>query len=231
MRRAGHVVAALSLCLVLVAGTTPAFAQGDTTAVAINTKDGTSIFRFAFQIRRVMNDVVDQGNAAVAFASCEECQTVALSIQVLLLMGDPNVVSPENLALAMNYECTSCETLASAYQYVFTTGGPVYFTAEGNQTLADLRTRLRDLLRSDLPIEELQAQIDLLNEELAVVLAEELVAAGPTDPATATDAGAEPTAEPATTPDDESTSTAPESTPTPETTEGSTTPEPDPSDT
>ena len=42
------------LAFSLVAGgPTNALAQGDTTAVAINTRDGSSIFRLAFNIRRV----------------------------------------------------------------------------------------------------------------------------------------------------------------------------------
>ncbi len=106
-------------------------AGGDTAAIAINTKDGTDIFRIAFAIKRAMGDVVDNGNAAVAFASCTDCETVAVSIQVVLLMNDPSVVTPTNLAIAINEGCTLCETLASAYQVILTTDGPVRFTAAG----------------------------------------------------------------------------------------------------
>src|SRR5918992_3722607 len=139
-------IASLILAL-LGARPAAASAQGDTTAVAVNTKDGSSIFRLAFNVRRVAGEVVDQANAAVAFASCEDCRTVALSIQLVLVMSDPDVVTPTNLALAINQDCTSCETLASAYQYVLGTGGPVHFDAEGNQELASIKSALRDLGR------------------------------------------------------------------------------------
>src|SRR3712207_3599695 len=105
----------------LVAAPSTSQAQ-DTAAVAINTKDDSSIFRLAFSIRRVMNDVVDTSNAAVAYASCEECPTTAVSLQVVLVFSDPEVVTPTNTAVAINYQCTTCETLATAYQYVLTTG-------------------------------------------------------------------------------------------------------------
>jgi putative peptide zinc metalloprotease protein len=151
---------------------------GDTAAVAVNTKDGSSIFKLAFAIKRVAGDVVDNSNAAVAFASCSNCQTVAISIQVVLVTGDPSVVSPENLALALNENCTSCETLASAYQFAFSTDGNVHFTPEGSKAIADIRHQLRELGKSDLTIAEIQARVQELMQQLAVVLSTELVAAG-----------------------------------------------------
>ena len=155
----------------------PALAQ-DNAAVAVNTKDGSSIFKFAFNIHRSMGDVVDNTNAAVAFASCEDCTTIAVAIQVILVMGDPEVVTPTNLALALNYECTLCYTMASAYQFVISTDGPVHFTAEGNRTIAELRNQLRDLLKSGASIEEIAAQLDVIADQLAEVLATQMVPAG-----------------------------------------------------
>lgn len=165
----------------LVLGASPAFAQD--TAVEINTKDGTSVFDLTFKIRRVAGDVVDSTNAAVAVASCEECQTVAIAIQVVLVTGDPSVVSPENLALALNVDCTLCETLASAYQIVLGTGGPVRFTTEGRERIKDIRKRLTELSKSDASITEVQAAVDALVTELKAVLAEELEPVGhPAEP-------------------------------------------------
>lgn len=172
MKRTLAVVAAAAL---LAGGTAvPASAQADTTAVAINTRDGASIFRLAFSVRRVMAETVDQSNAAVAVASCTDCETVAVAIQVVLIFSDPEVVSPTNLALAINTECSLCDTLASAYQYVFTTDGVVHFTAEGNRRLTEIRNQIRELLASDASIEEVQAGLDLLMDELGQVLATEL---------------------------------------------------------
>jgi hypothetical protein len=119
-------------------------AGGDTAAIAINTKDGSDIFRIAFAIKRAMGDVVDNGNAAVAFASCTDCETVAVSIQVVLMMNDPSVVTPTNLAIAINQECTLCVTLASAYQVILTTDGPVRFTPAGLHEIAAIRRGLDD---------------------------------------------------------------------------------------
>lgn len=177
-----QVAATLALCLVVLAGAVPGVAWadgGDTTAVAINTRDGASIFRLAFQIRRVAGSVVDQQNAAVAYSSCTECQTVAIAFQVVLAMGDVDTAIPENYAIAINQQCTECTTLAAAYQFVLTTGGPVRFSAEGNRTLAELRRRLLELRDADLSPDEYLAELDVIAAELARVLDEELQMAGP----------------------------------------------------
>lgn len=154
-------------------------AGGDTTAVAVNTRDDANVFRFAFAVKRTMQDVVDQGNAAVAVSSCVECQTVAVAFQVVLIMSDPTVVAPENVALALNLECTSCETMASAYQFALTTGGPVHFTAEGNRGLAELRSELAALLSTEGSLAEYEAAFEDFAARLAEILATQLVAAGP----------------------------------------------------
>jgi putative peptide zinc metalloprotease protein len=156
-------------------------ARSEPAAVAINTKDGSAVFRFAFHVHRTMTDVVDSTNAAVAYASCEECQTVAVAIQLVLVMNDPSIVTPTNLALAINQQCVSCETLASAYQYVLSTDGPVLFDSYGNQELAAIREAFRDLLRDSEQLDpfEIQAQVDGLVDRLYAVVDGHLVATGP----------------------------------------------------
>jgi putative peptide zinc metalloprotease protein len=218
MRRTTRLaLAVLLLLLGLTAVATPAGASGDTTAVAINTRDGSSIFRLAFGIRRTMQEVVDETNAAVAVASCDSCQTVAVAVQVVLIMSDPDVVTPTNLALALNEECTSCDTLASAYQYVTTTGGVVRFDAEGNRELAEIRVAFRDLSRqTDLSIEEIQAQVDPLVERLYAVVNDHLVSVGPPEDTIATPSPGEAVSRsPAPSTPDEQTSPADDGSPAP----------------
>ena len=155
--------------------------SGDNVAVAISTKDGSSRFKVSFRIVRTTDDVIDSGNIAFAFASCEQCRSVAIAFQVVLVGGEPSTVIPENYAIALNFECIDCETLASAYQFVLGTDGNVHFSAEGNRVLSEIRRAIQSLASSDLPVEELQAELDLLAADLRQVLAEELVASGPED--------------------------------------------------
>ena len=192
----------------------PALAQ-DTAAVGVNTKDGSSIFRLAFAIKRAGGDVVDNVNAAVAFSSCTDCQTVAISIQVVLITGDAETITPQNIAIAINENCTLCDTLASAYQFVLTTDGQVHFTADGNREIAAIRRELQELRKSGLSGPEIQERLTGLMQRLVVVLRNELVAAGRSGqppPQTSTATTEETPTEPAPTTETPTTST--ETTPT-----------------
>ena len=225
------------LTLALAAGFSaawPAPARADdNTAIAINTKDGSALFKFAFSVKRVAGDVVDNSNAAVAFASCESCQTVAIAIQIVLVTGDPSVVTPTNLALAYNFECTLCETMASAYQFVFGNGDNMRFTAEGRRLLAEIRQEFHDLRKESdgLTLAEIDARVKALVARIRGVLQSELVPAGNKKPeeddgaaAPATTTEPPTTTEPTTTTTTPSTTTEPESTE-PESTTTTTTPE------
>jgi len=168
--------------LVLLAGAwyaPAAVASDDTAAVAVNTKDGSSVFRLAFSIKKVAGEVVDNTNAAVAYASCESCRTIALSIQIVLVTGNPDTVTPQNVAIAINENCTSCETLASAYQWVLGTDEEnVRFSPEGRHAINEIRKELRGLGKTDLPVDELQARVHQLMIRLGTVLRTELEPVG-----------------------------------------------------
>jgi putative peptide zinc metalloprotease protein len=155
--------------------------SGDNAAIAINTKSGSSLFKFAFSIRKVAGDVVDNTNAAVAYASCEQCQTTAIAIQIVLVTGSPSVVTPQNLALAINDQCTLCETFAGAYQIVLGTGGPVKLTNEGKRQLWELVRQVRRLREEDLSPPELKTRLDVIVDRMKEVLRTELRPLGPDD--------------------------------------------------
>jgi putative peptide zinc metalloprotease protein len=146
----------------------------DNLALAINTTDDSSLVKFAFDVRRVMNGVVDQTNAAVAVASCENCRTVAVAIQIVIITGEADVITPENAAIALNYQCTSCETLASAYQFVFTTNGKVKFTKKAWREMWEIKQGVEDLLAQveagEIDLPTLQAELDVLMDRLGVVI-------------------------------------------------------------
>jgi putative peptide zinc metalloprotease protein len=155
-----------------------AFAQGDNVAIAINTKDGTTVFKVAFAIRQVMNGVVDQSNAAVAYASCTECASIAIAFEIVLVESNPTVVTPTNLAIAFNENCQTCVAIAQAYQFVLGTGGNVRFDADGNRILAAIRQELRSLRKEDLTIDELQRRLDGIAMRISDVLKNHLVPVG-----------------------------------------------------
>jgi putative peptide zinc metalloprotease protein len=155
--------------------TAPAGAQ-DNSAEAVNTKDGKSVFKLAFQVKKTMDSDVDADNTAIAFASCNDCKTVAAAIQVVLVMDEPESVDAENVAVAINYQCSECETLAAAHQFVFGSGEEMKFTPEGKQRLNKLKQRFKALEhRDDLTLQQLADEIAVIAAEVAEVVDTELV--------------------------------------------------------
>lgn len=159
----------LSLAFLLGAAS-PALAQ-DNAAIAENTTDGSSVFELAFDIRETMQPVVEETNLAVAYASCDSCRTVAIAIQIVLVMGDVTTATPENVAIAVNESCTACETFAAAYQFVLSTGGPVRFTKAARKELREIKKLLRRLGHGDIPLDELAARLKEIKERIRRVLA------------------------------------------------------------
>jgi putative peptide zinc metalloprotease protein len=196
----------------------PTPASADNAAISVNTKDGTTVFKVAFAIRHVMSDVVTETNAAVAYNSCTDCASVAIAFEIVLVEGDASVISPTNIAIAFNENCSTCVAVAEAYQFVLGNGGgAVHFDAEGNRILAELRRRLHALRKEDLTIDRLQAILDDMSAQIADVLANHLVSAGPAGPQETTTT-APTTSTTTTTPTTSTTPTTTEETPTTTTT-------------
>ncbi|MGZ4248012.1 MAG: hypothetical protein ACXVUE_06850 [Solirubrobacteraceae bacterium] len=94
---------------------------GGTQALATNTKDGGVLYDVAYSIVTVGDGAdVTNTNSAFAIAHCNACTTVAVSFQVVLVIGQSRIIAPINAAGALNYECTSCLTTAIADQIVVT---------------------------------------------------------------------------------------------------------------
>ena len=93
---------------------------GDNQSMAVNTKNGSSVYDVAFALVWANQDTVLNKNEAYAFASCQHCSAEAVSFQIVLIVGSANVVVPQNISAAVNYNCISCLTQALAVQLVLT---------------------------------------------------------------------------------------------------------------
>ena len=148
----------------------------DNYAVAVNTKDGSDLFRFAFSLRKVLGEVVDNENAAVAYASCTECRTTAIAVQIVFVVGSPETVTPVNLAVAYNDGCTLCQTFATAFQFVVgiedETGG---LTGRGQKELREVLKELRSLKKDDYTLEEFHRRTQALAARIREILRTEVV--------------------------------------------------------
>ena len=94
---------------------------GDNQAVALGTKDGGTVYDVAYALVTVSDgSPVTNANTAYALASCSYCTTVAVAFQVVLVVGQTDVVTPLNAAVAANAGCLQCATTALAVQLVVT---------------------------------------------------------------------------------------------------------------
>ena len=94
---------------------------GGPQALATNTKDGGVLYDVAYSIVTVQDGApVTNTNSAFAIAHCKACTTVAVSFQIVLVIGQSKIIAPINAAGALNYDCTACLTTAVADQIVVT---------------------------------------------------------------------------------------------------------------
>lgn len=97
---------------------------GENRALAVNTKDGSVVYDIAYALVTITDGKpVTAVNDAWALASCTGCTTVAVSFQVVLVVGHSNVITPVNAAVAANGNCIRCLTTAMAVQLVITLNG------------------------------------------------------------------------------------------------------------
>ncbi len=135
--------------------------EGDTQAMAVTTTDGSTTYDVAFAlIWADGSEPVDTTNEAYAFASCSECAAVAISFQVVLVIGEGAPLAPQNIAAAVNYDCSSCLTFALAVQLFVTLDGPLSEAAMSELDDlwdADARVLPRDI--GEVPLDEIQDQL------------------------------------------------------------------------
>lgn len=84
--------------------------------MAIATRNGSVVCDVAFALVTATSDTVLNGNEAYAFASCSHCAAVAISFQVVLIVGNVHAIAPKNVSAAVAYNCVSCLTAAIAIQ-------------------------------------------------------------------------------------------------------------------
>ena len=144
--------------------------EGDTQALAVNTTDGSVTYDLAFALIWAEDDEVLNVNEAHAYASCSDCVAVAVAFQVVLINEDAQVVVPQNLAVAANYDCYRCITAAIANQLVLTVPGEP--GEEELKALGEVWTRLLEFARgiSAYSLAEINAQLEAFKAEITTIL-------------------------------------------------------------
>ena len=177
IRRAAILAAILPAC-VLPAGSAQAAPATDNVAVAITEQDESRVFDFAWDISRQRGgDLVDHLNSATARARCLNCGATAIAFQIVLVSGSPRTVVPRNTAEAVNVECTGCQTVAEARQFVRVLPDRVRFTGAGRAVLSDVRRTLAELQNQTLTADQVHAVVEAQEARVLDVLRDELVVA------------------------------------------------------
>jgi putative peptide zinc metalloprotease protein len=166
-------------------------------ALAVSTTDGSVNYSAEFALVWAEDgDPVLTRNEAYAFASCTGCTAVAVGFQVVLIEEPTDVMAPQNLSAAVNYNCSECTSYALANQLVLSLPGPL--NDDSMEQLSALWCEVAEYGRDleDVPLSDVQNRLEAYKEQIIAI-----VQAGPGTTedgiATSTEPGAEPAAEPA----------------------------------
>jgi putative peptide zinc metalloprotease protein len=141
-------------------------------ALAVNTTDGSVTYSVAFALVWAEDgEPVDARNEAYAFASCTGCAAVAVGFQVVLIVGEADVIVPENLSAAANYNCVDCLTYSLASQLVLTLDGPLDTGSleQLNALWAEIAEYGRNI--QNVPLSEIQARLAAYKEQITAIIA------------------------------------------------------------
>ncbi|GAA2138587.1 hypothetical protein GCM10009844_06700 [Nocardioides koreensis] len=149
--------------------------DGDNQALSVNTTDDSVTYDTAFALIWADGDTpVDSTNEAYALASCDNCAAVAVAFQVVLVTGQADVAVPQNVSVALNYDCTSCLTYSLAVQLFVTLDGPL-----GDDAMAALDKLWQEIAAygdniGQVPLDEIQGQLtDFEHQILAIIQADQ----------------------------------------------------------
>jgi hypothetical protein len=110
-----------------------------------NKQDGRMRIRGNVELNRIHGPKVTPKNGAVSWASCTDCQTVTVALQLNLYKPTATWVAPVNEAVAFNYECTRCATVAVAIQYALPVEDPSATPWDVDQLIREMDRELRDI--------------------------------------------------------------------------------------
>ena len=196
--------------------------EGDNQALAVNDTDGSVEYDVAVALVWVTDgSAALNTNEAYALASCTGCTTVAVAFQVVLVVGQTDIVAPTNAAVAANGSCVLCTTAALAVQLVVTLDELPDDEVKAKLDAAMSKLDGLDELSAVLDVADVYAQVKAVEKEVLGIL----VSSGLVEDVTQVEvsASASPGAESTSSPGPDSTA-SPDATPSDE-------PSPDPSGT
>jgi putative peptide zinc metalloprotease protein len=118
---------------------------GNNVVMVRNHSDGDLRIRGRIRLAELHGSRAEPMNLAFAYASCTDCQTYAVALEIALVAPGASTIAPQNRAHALNYECTRCVTVARALQYVFVVDDPSIVPDNVDRLMRDMEKEIRDI--------------------------------------------------------------------------------------
>ena len=169
----------LIVAAVVVASPPLAGAEGDHNHVTVvNQVDGRAAPRARAAVTADHGPAVSDQNTAFAHASCTDCRTVAVAVQVVAVDGPVSDFQPLNAAVALNENCTRCQTYAYARQEILTVDGGFALSAAGRHAVQTIEDEIDRVAGSEETFADMGADLDALTAELVSVVRDDIGRAG-----------------------------------------------------
>jgi hypothetical protein len=136
-----------------------------------NHKDGRLTVKGSIQLNRINAPSVAPINLARAYSSCVDCETLAVAMQINLIGRGTNRAIPENAAVAINYECSGCRTIAVAFQYTLSVDDPMQTPKDVRDLVKQLDGELGDIARHPSTLADAIERVNAVIEEYAALAA------------------------------------------------------------
>jgi len=139
-----------------------------------NQSDGELQVRARFSLAHDPANTVANSNIAYAHASCTDCRTVAVAVQVVLAEATATDVRPTNVAVAINENCLRCATFAFARQELLQVGSHVDLGKEAKAQIDEIEGQISDVASSSESFDQMTAELDSLSEQLVALVQREV---------------------------------------------------------
>lgn len=147
---------------------------GNNVVRVTNDTDGCFRARGSIDFRRFKGSNVTPSNLAQPEASCKDCQSIAVAVQIGVYERGASHVAPKNGALAINTGCTRCVTVAYAVQYIIPVDDPKDAPKEIDELAKELDKefkyfeRIKDV--TEVEPEEAEARVNRILEKYQSLL-------------------------------------------------------------
>lgn len=126
-----------------------------------NKNDGKFRLKGKIQVNRIPGDNAQPTNDAEAYASCTNCETFAVALQVDLISRTATTIAPQNVAIAVNVQCSHCYTVARAVQYVIQVDDPAQMPDDVRALVNQMQDQLKAAAQDkDATAAQTEARVD-----------------------------------------------------------------------